>query len=44
VVFNRQTAKAVEIYNNEMRKSTSMQPLNIDLGFTPNGVGLKMTF
>lgn len=44
VAANSHTTKAVRIYNDGVRKTTQVNKLNFELGYTPDGIGVRMKF
>jgi hypothetical protein len=44
VAYNNHTTKAVRIYNEGIRQTTDVKKLNFELGYTPDGIGVRMRF
>lgn len=44
VAANSHTTKAVRIYNDGVRQTTQVNKLNFELGYTPDGIGVRMKF
>ena len=44
VAYNSHTTKAVRIYNEGIRQTTQTKKLNFELGYTPDGIGVRMKF
>lgn len=44
VAANSHTTKAVRIYNEGIRQTTQVNKLNFELGYTPDGIGVRMKF
>lgn len=44
VAANSHTTKAVRIYNEGIRQTTQVNKLNFELGYTPDGIGVRVKF
>jgi hypothetical protein len=44
VAYNSRTTKAVRIYNQGIRQTTQAKKLDFELGYTPDGIGVRMKF
>ncbi len=42
--YSKRVNKAVRIYNEGIRQTTDVKKLNFELGYTPDGIGVRMKF
>lgn len=42
--YSKRVDKAVRIYNDGLRQTTQVNKLNFELGYTPDGIGVRMKF